>query len=355
MTDPGRNSLFISHANPEDNAFTIWLGAKLSALGYKVWADVLRLSGGQDWQRRLELALRQFSRKVLLVATPHGVAKQGVRNEIQIAHTTGKSLGDGDFIVPLRLAAFDAPFLVAHAQYVDFERGWAAGLDELLRTLTDVYGFAPTGPDRSQIWRQLQLMHARPLKPAHETLVSNWLRIEQMPRKICRYEFRSGVPSQKGLALIRQSKLPAVPYGSGFLSFGTFDAMQDAMDPNYPFLAQGERLTKEFLRAGWRGVGIEAPVARRNFADLSRQAADGFFRSRGLHAYSMSEAKQAWFGKADVIPGSRIGFKWGDLSGSRQVRGYSTKRELYWHFRGLCFATTKRYSRDALGQPTDLQ
>lgn len=41
-----RIALFISHANPEDNPFTLWLGAKLSALGYEVWADVLRLCGG---------------------------------------------------------------------------------------------------------------------------------------------------------------------------------------------------------------------------------------------------------------------------------------------------------------------
>jgi hypothetical protein len=31
-----RGALFISHASPEDDPFTIWLGAKLSALGYEV-------------------------------------------------------------------------------------------------------------------------------------------------------------------------------------------------------------------------------------------------------------------------------------------------------------------------------
>ncbi|MGH7707001.1 MAG: TIR domain-containing protein [Vulcanimicrobiaceae bacterium] len=38
-------AIFISHANPEDNAFTLWLAAKLSSLGYEVWADVMRLRG----------------------------------------------------------------------------------------------------------------------------------------------------------------------------------------------------------------------------------------------------------------------------------------------------------------------
>ena len=40
-----REALFVSHANPEDNAFTLWLGSRLSAAGYEVWADVLRLRG----------------------------------------------------------------------------------------------------------------------------------------------------------------------------------------------------------------------------------------------------------------------------------------------------------------------
>ena len=65
--DP-REVLFISHAAPEDNAFTIWLGAKLAAMGYEVWADVLRVKGGDDWQRKLENILRERACKMLLVA-----------------------------------------------------------------------------------------------------------------------------------------------------------------------------------------------------------------------------------------------------------------------------------------------
>ncbi len=60
-----RNAIFISHASPDDNSFTLWLGAKLAAHGYEVWADVLRLNGGDDWQRKLEDALRNKSKKML--------------------------------------------------------------------------------------------------------------------------------------------------------------------------------------------------------------------------------------------------------------------------------------------------
>jgi hypothetical protein len=52
-TTPNREALFISHATPEENAFARWLGAKLAAMGYEVWADVMRLHGGADWSREL--------------------------------------------------------------------------------------------------------------------------------------------------------------------------------------------------------------------------------------------------------------------------------------------------------------
>jgi len=136
MGDAAREALFISHASPEDNAFTLWLGAKLSARGYEVFADVLRLRGGDDWERILENAIREQAAKVLLVATPHGVQKQGVRNEITIATQTAKKIGDSQFIVPLRLAPFDAPLQIAHAQYIDCAQGWALGLSGLLSLLT---------------------------------------------------------------------------------------------------------------------------------------------------------------------------------------------------------------------------
>ena len=134
-----REAIFISHAAPEDNAFTIWLGAKLAAMGYEVWADVLRLKGGEDWQRKLENALRHRACKVLLVANPRAVEKQGVRNEIQIATEVARKIGDSAFIIPLRMEPFEAPFLIAHAQYIDFTRGWARGLTELLETLRETY------------------------------------------------------------------------------------------------------------------------------------------------------------------------------------------------------------------------
>lgn len=67
-----RESFFISHASPEDNDFVLSPGTRLTALGYEVWADILKLRGGQNWTKKLEDALQNKAPKMLLVCTYHG-------------------------------------------------------------------------------------------------------------------------------------------------------------------------------------------------------------------------------------------------------------------------------------------
>ena len=192
MADAAREALFISHASPEDNAFTLWLGAKLTALGYTVFADVLRLKGGDDWERILEDAIRNKAAKVLLVATPHGVQKQGVRNEITIATQTARKIGDANFIVPLRVAPFEPQLQIAHAQYVDFSNSWATGLSDLLSLLSEFN--IPNAGDQShaELWQGVQLKDARTVGARHERLMSNWLAIQSAPDGVRFYDFKSG-------------------------------------------------------------------------------------------------------------------------------------------------------------------
>ena len=38
-----RDTLLLSHANPEDNGFTLWLALQLANEGYRVWCDLTKL------------------------------------------------------------------------------------------------------------------------------------------------------------------------------------------------------------------------------------------------------------------------------------------------------------------------
>jgi hypothetical protein len=54
-----RRVIFLNHANPEDNAFVLWLGARLTAAGYTVWSDLLQLVGGERFWKDINEAIRQ--------------------------------------------------------------------------------------------------------------------------------------------------------------------------------------------------------------------------------------------------------------------------------------------------------
>jgi hypothetical protein len=331
LLDDKRSAIFISHANPEDNTFALWLGAKLVALGFEVWADIMRLRGGDDWQRKLETGLRRRAKKMLLVGTQLGVQKQGVRNEIQIAHDVGKAIGDPEFIIPLRLNSFDAPFLIAHAQYIDFRDGWAKGLKELLETLNS-YGVRRISDANSGPWRELQLINGKTLAHHPETLLSNWLPIHKLPGEIRLYDFSGGVNVDAAEECMRSAPWPLIRHLRGFLSFASLDDLKEHFEPFFPLAFVAKQSVEVFLEFGWVQQRLKARDARNMFVDLARQALEQAFRQRGLLAYDLAGRKTAWWPMSDTSPDSKVAFRWRDRSGQRLIRGISAKREISWHF-----------------------
>ena len=339
--DAMREALFISHANPEDNAFTLWLGAKLTALGFEVFADLLRLRGGDDWERILENAIRERATKVLLVATPHSVQKQGVRNEITIATQTAKKIGDNQFIVPLRLAPFDAPLQIAHAQYIDFSKGWASGLNELLALLTELNVPRSGGAANAGLWQGVQLKDARTVATVPERLVSNWLAIESLPARIRFFDFKGGISIGKAQKAIQESPVPVTAFNRGFISFAPLHQLQDYFGPNLPLECVAERSTDNFLDEGWPDLHLPVRDARAKFTDLVRQSFDGFFLAKGLKSFEIASGWLAWWPTAARATLKRQGFNWADgPSGSRQIVGRSNKRGFHWHYGVTCWART---------------
>ena len=68
MDEVARDILFIGHANPEDNEFTLWLQAKLINEGYRAECDISYLLGGEeDYWKSLQELLENNSAKYLLV------------------------------------------------------------------------------------------------------------------------------------------------------------------------------------------------------------------------------------------------------------------------------------------------
>ena len=56
-----KDTIFISHATPDDNEFAAWLATKLELCGYKVWIDLKSLDPSDDFWLKIDNAIRNES------------------------------------------------------------------------------------------------------------------------------------------------------------------------------------------------------------------------------------------------------------------------------------------------------
>jgi TIR domain len=133
-----RRVVFLNHANPEDNVFALWLGARLTAAGYHVWTDLLQLVGGERFWKDINEAIRQHTAVFLPILSNASIdpAKEGVFNEIAIATNVRRDLQLDNFIVPLKLQRIpEIPAQLIQLNYIDFTMNWVNGLAQLLERL----------------------------------------------------------------------------------------------------------------------------------------------------------------------------------------------------------------------------
>lgn len=326
-----RTAIFISHATPDDNPFVIWLGAKLAQLGYDVWADIFKLFGGDDWERKLEDALRNRACKFLLVANPISVGKQGVRNEVTIATDVSKKIGDTEFIIPLRLAPYDSPFLIVQAQYVDFKDSWTAGLNALIKTL-DEKGVPRSKESKTELWKNLQLIHQQRTVVGKETLISNWLILQKLPENLAFYDFNAGISIGRSTVAMNSSPLPVVKHNRGFISFCRMDELQSHFGPALPLTLVHLIPTQKAISEGWRDMEIWRSETQKLVVNLLRQTIESHFKHLELTGTEFSSQRLGWWPSGTSSPTEYVHFKWGDLVGKRKLQGASVKRGFRWHF-----------------------
>lgn len=135
-----RETIFISHATPDDNTFAAWLATKLELCGYKVWIDLNNLSPSVDFWNTIDNTIRNEAVKFVFVISKHSVDsnRDGVKKELAVADRVKKQFSD--FIVPVRIddVSFnDLPIEVLRLNAIDFNNDWAKGLNELLKYLND--------------------------------------------------------------------------------------------------------------------------------------------------------------------------------------------------------------------------
>lgn len=328
-----RDVVFVSHANPEDNEFARWLTLKLANLGYRVWCDVTRLLGGEDFWDDIEKAIRDDATKVLFVLSRASNHKAGSLNELKVAQSSQKKNKLSDFVIPVRVD--DLPFdetniELSRLNAVDFSTGWATGLKQLVAKLEKDHTpkDARFGPGAVTAWWEHEAANASGLGEADEPHLSNWFRI-QLPQQI--YIHTLGglfagdpifeFPTLFRNGLFQNGLLTFAPAADLTAGLGTLQVQATVQVP-----------TNDFLNASDHRERTEN---RNSVTRFIRSAWELFAASRGLNAYQMANHHPAFYFDSDNLKDTEVKFTGvGGRASRRALMGYKTtlKGKRHWHF-----------------------
>jgi hypothetical protein len=331
-----RDTIFISHATPDDNEFVRWLGTRLTGHGYRVWADLFDLKGGTPFWTTIEDAIRTRAIKVLFVVSHKSVDpnRSGVRNELSVADTIKKLIKDPGFIIPVKIddTGFgDLPIQIHQLNAIDFAQGWGAKLLELLKTLEDARVPQSRNPNEGfEIWRNVTAHAATLVESASERVVSNLMPVEGLPKSIGFYEYDGD--KDKVAAAIRNTGLPFAPFNRLIISFAGAEAFQESLPPAFRLKVRAHVPFETFLAGGAKDVTAPAGNDARNIAtSLLRQHIERHLVARGLKRFETASSSSFYF-PSGLAPNDKISFV--AASGRKtpkNVVGRSDKYKVNWH------------------------
>lgn len=144
--DRRADHIFISYAS-EDSPLAEWLTLRLTAEGYKVWCDAIKLLGGESYPSDIDAALKTRVFRVLALLSRHSIRKPNPIKEWTTALNIAQERGE--FLIPLNVDGLrknELPWMLSDITYIPFTN-WAAGFTKLLRKLTSVG--APKSKERT--------------------------------------------------------------------------------------------------------------------------------------------------------------------------------------------------------------
>jgi hypothetical protein len=208
-----RDTLFISHATPEDNEFAIWIASRLEMLGYKTWIDKEGLLGGERFWQTIQNVIKNAAIKVLLVYSrnickPEGDLKDGIDKEISYSEGVAKENDLNDFIIPLNIdnsASYNQFIGSNRLNHVPFSKNWAEGLKQLIKKLEKdnvPKSFSHTESSLSE-WYENEYVSNCSIILKQETFYSSWWKIKILPEMFYLYKFYN---EQSAVIVLKSNK-----------------------------------------------------------------------------------------------------------------------------------------------------
>lgn len=335
MTEHKREVVFISHATPEDNTFTLWLSARLKVMGYQIWSDVTQLFGGEKWWNDIEEVVDQFTTKFILVITKTSLSKPGVRREVELALAAENKHQLKNFIIPIIIddSAFGGqPYGMSDRNIIPFAGGWAPALGRLVERL-DRDG-VPKSEVPTNLGEKLTDLYSPKLvvRKKEDVLISNWLKMTETPTHLNFYRIPGDVKVWK--SHFSSCIYPWFEWGGMLVCFATKEDLRPFL-PRFVGITEAPRLS---LKAVLENAKHNYPeflrgevIKKVNF--LIVESWDIKMRSLGLCQYKLANEKTAWFFPDNESFTGRVSFP--DAFGvqkKKQVLGFSPKNNIFWHY-----------------------
>ena len=227
-----RDTLFISHATPEDNNFTIWLASRLKLLGYEVWIDKDSLLGGEKTWEEIDQVIRNKAVKFLLVYSENicqkdlnnnplfGKLKDGVYKEFSLGESISKNENLKDFIILLKIDKSDYNLFIGadRINQISFVENWANGFQILEKKLQkDKVIKSDRGDLNFGEWYENQYIVPNKIISRHELYYSNWWPIRLMPEFFYIFQYKS---EEQAIMISKKSdQFPVAKISNNLISF----------------------------------------------------------------------------------------------------------------------------------------
>jgi hypothetical protein len=332
-----RDTILLSHANPEDNEFTLWLALQLANEGYKVWCDLSKLLGGEVFWDDIESVLRTSAAKVLYILSKTSNSKDGPLRELQLAQSIARKEKLKDFVIPLHiddLSHHDITIELSRVITMPFHRAWASGLASLLNKLEEEA--VPKSPtfNRSAVneWWRSNFSAEQGVRAEPEDHLSNWFPVELPDHVYFHSLARSGIGK---IEVASDLPYPAFQDGISLITFAEADAFEGELGAD-AYIAKPDT-----PRSVIDLLANEESAFGKHLFRLLRLTWEHLLVARCFPIHVLANDVRSFYFKKDQIPLDKAFYK--GLDGKERFRGmvgYSNKKNpttglittRYWHF-----------------------
>jgi hypothetical protein len=314
-----RDTLFISHATPEDNEFTIWIASRLELMGYKIWIDKDCLLGGERFWKEIDSVIRKDACKILLIYSNHicyenepGEIKKVINKEIELAESIAENESIKDFIIPLHIdhSRYDLFVGSNMLNHIPFNENWANGFEQLLKKLEKDKIPKKNIEEESTIskWFENEYINKNNIIDKSELYYSTWWTFEDMPNEFFIYVFENKAQAD---AIYKENTFPIGKISNVLTTFESKLITEVLREDELLNIHPKEKhvISISDLLFGYEKEKFPTHRDSENhFKKLLNQCFFQLMKQHHLYWYELSNRKFAYYYVPNTLPKNKIAF-----------------------------------------------